>query len=66
MNLHQLGGSLPVVVGLQCLLVSGLAAVVRRGLFGLGAADWEVLQQGAVADCFLDLGGQGTGHYSGY
>ncbi len=67
MNIHQQGGNLPVVVEHQHLQVSGLAVAVCRGQLGLGAADWEeVLQQGAVADCFLDLGGQGTGHYSGY
>jgi hypothetical protein len=68
MKLRQLGGSLPVAAGHQHLqVVDQPVEAVCQCQLGLGAADSEeVLQQGAAVDWFLDLGGQGTGHYSGY
>ena len=68
MSLRQLGGSLPVVAGHQRQQVLDLAVeVVCQCRLERGAADFEeVLQQGAAVYWFLDLGGQGTGHYSGY
>ncbi len=68
MSLRPLGGSLPVVAGHQHQQVLDLVVeAVCLCRFERGAADSEeVLQQGAAVDWFLDLGGQGTGHYSGY